>query len=196
MARNQKFEKNLSRSKKSKVAAGASLLGTFLFFLLSAWFKSEADAAQWSDPDYLEQYRKKEEANRVVREKELEAQKEKYILEQRQLADRAEERQQRYSLEQEKLAMEKENKRLDAERQAKAEAMAQISEFESGIDDLDDYARVDAAYSILDILKECDATDERVKYRALSCISKFVTDKMSADTKKRLEGIMAEIKGM
>lgn len=170
----EKLEKRIAESRAMALVSGIAIVG---FAILSRRYSYLAENERLKDPEYrAEQERIRAERQRL-REQELETQRRKY------------------EYEQEKLKLEAENRKLDKEREKAAEAIEKIDKYHASMRNLDDYGLVDAAYSILDILKGVEP-DNPMRYRALSCLSDFVKQAGYTDTKRRITDIMNTIEAM
>lgn len=148
------------------------IIGSVIAFAMGASYSSEAEAERMRDPQYQEALRKREAEQRALREKELEAEKQRYILEQ------------------EKLKAAEENRKLSAVQDLNAKAREAIEAVDA--DDLDDYGIIDAAYRIMDILSQ-EGITEQVRYRGLAKISSFKDYTEKTATDEKLDEILAKI---
>lgn len=167
----------LEKKARGSVGVGiVSLVISVIGFIAACGYSDEAEKERRRDPVYLEELHKKEARRQALREKELEAERERYILEQ------------------EKLKVDAENKRLSDIQEMNTKALETLDSW-SSTDDLDDYGLVDAAYQILDILEQ-DGITEQVKFRGMKRIAEFRNCCVSRDTHRRLEEILAKARSL
>ena len=188
----------------SKKARGSGVFGVVSILLgavglwLSYGYSSEADrvieSERANNPEYQTLLRKREEQERIDREKDRADQQQRYLANSAVREKELEAQKERYIYEQEKLKVDQENKRISDIQAMNTDAMALLDKYETP-SELDDYGLIDAAYEIMDILKQ-EGITEQVKYRGLKRISEFkgYTDKRSTDEK--LDGIIAKIERM
>lgn len=148
------------------------IIGSVIAFAMGASYSNEAEAERMRDPQYQEALRKREAEQRALRMKQIEAEKERYILER------------------EKLKVDEENRKLSAVQDLNAKALEEIEEFDP--DDLDDYGIIDAAFKIMDILRQ-EGITEQVKYRGLAKISSFKDYTEESKTDEKLDEILGKI---
>ena len=169
-----KINSYLKKSGVTGVGAIFSFIGCIALALLSSGYSTMAENERRRDPEYLAQVKKREEEQRQLALQKAEADKQKYIYEQ------------------EKLKLEAENKKLEKEREKRDEALNSIKGFADNAYSMEDYERIDAAFTILDILKE-GKFDEQVKYRALACLSELIRYSEGVKAEQKLKSIASEI---
>lgn len=162
----QKVRKLETKASVSAAASILSLIGCFIWAVVSSEFSSKANNEKMKDPEYREMIVKRAEADR---------QKYLYLQEQRKA--------------------EEETKKLQKEQEKKESALNSISDIMRDIDKMDDYERIDAAYRVHDIIKN-GKYDEQVKYRALACISCLKDASDERRTERKIEDIGAEIEAL
>ena len=188
----------------SKKARGSGVFGVISTVLgiigltLSYGYSREADKVieteKAANPEYQAMVRQQREWERAQQEKERIDQQQRYLANSAVKEKELEAQKERYIYEQEKLKVDQENKRMSDIQAMNTDAMALLDKYENPTE-LDDYGLIDAAYEIMDILKQ-EGITEQVKYRGLKRISEFkgYTDKRSTDEK--LDGIIAKIERM
>ena len=188
----------------SKKARGSGVFGVIstvlgiIGLVLSYGYSREADKVieteKAANPEYQAMVRQQREWERAQQEKERIDQQQRYLANSAVKEKELEAQKERYIYEQEKLKVDQENKRMSDIQAMNTDAMALLDKYENPTE-LDDYGLIDAAYEIMDILKQ-EGITEQVKYRGLKRISEFksYTDKRSTDEK--LDGIIAKIERM
>lgn len=167
----ERYEKKASRS---SLLAGAGAVATILLAIASRGYSSMAEKERQKDPVYKAEREKERIEKQKLREQELETERK------------------RYEYEKERLRLESENRKLDKERERSADILSKIDEYKRGGEDMDDYSIVDAAYSILDMLKS-GPVNEQNKYRAMSCLSEFKNYTKRKETDYKIDSVIAKI---
>jgi len=193
-----KIEELSKKSRGSGVFGVVSIVFGIIGLVLSYGYSQEADrtieAERAANPEYQALLKAREEQDRIDRDKDRADQQQRYLANSAVREKELEAQKERYIYEQEKLKVDQENKRLSDIQAMNTDAMALLDKYENPTE-LDDYGLIDAAYEIMDILKQ-EGITEQVKYRGLKRISEFkgYTDKRSTDEK--LDGIIAKIERM
>lgn len=193
-----KIEELSRKSRGSGVFGVVSIVFGIIGLVLSYGYSQEADrtieAERAANPEYQALLKAREEQDRIDRDKDRADQQQRYLANSAVREKELEAQKERYIYEQEKLKVDQENKRLSDIQAMNTDAMALLDKYENPTE-LDDYGLIDAAYEIMDILKQ-EGITEQVKYRGLKRISEFksYTDKRSTDEK--LDGIIAKIERM
>lgn len=193
-----KIDELSRKARGSGVFGAVSIVFGIIGLVLSYGYSQEADrtieAERAANPEYQALLRKREEQERIDREKDRVDQQQRYLANSAVKEKELEAQKERYIYEQEKLKLDQENKRLSDIQAMNTDAMALLDKYENPTE-LDDYGLIDAAYEIMDILKQ-EGITEQVKYRGLKRISEFkgYTDKRSTDEK--LDGIISKIERM
>ena len=169
----------------------AGIIGLFLGKGYSDEANREIETRKATNPEYQAMVRQQKEWERAQQEKERIDNQQRYLADRSVKEKQLEADRQRYILEQERLKVESENKKLSDIQEMNKDAMATLNQYENPTN-LDDYGLIDAAYEIMDILKQ-EGINEQVKYRGLKRVSEFknFTEKRSTDEK--LDGIIAKI---
>lgn len=192
---NERLSSLYKKERISKIFGVVSFVGGIIALILSKGYSTEAngeiEAMRASNPEYQAMLRAREEQNRIEREKERADKQQRYLADSAAKEKELEAEKQRYILEQEKLKVDQENKRLSSIQAMNVEAMETLEEY-TDLSNLDDYGLVDAAYKIMDILKK-EGITEQVKYRGLAKISAFKDYTTSSDTDKKLDEIIHKI---
>ena len=185
-------------SGKSRVSTVAGVIGVVVGIIglfLGKGYSDEAnreiETRKATNPEYQAMVRQQKEWERAQQEKERIDNQQRYLADKSVREKQLEADKQRYILEQERLKVENENKKLSDIQEMNKDAMATLDQYENPTN-LDDYGLIDAAYEIMDILKQ-EGISEHVKYRGLKRVSEFknFTEKRSTDEK--LDGIIAKI---
>lgn len=192
---NERLSGLYKKERISKVLGVLSFVGGVIALILSKGYSNEAngeiEAMRAANPEYQAMLKAKEEQKQIEREKERIDKQQRYLADSATKEKELEAEKQRYILEQEKLKVDQENKRLSSIQAMNVEAMETLEEY-TDLSDLDDYGLVDAAYKIMDILKK-EGITEQVKYRGLAKISAFKDYTTSSDTDKKLDEIIHKI---
>ena len=192
---NERLSGLYKKERISKVLGVLSFVGGVIALILSKGYSNEAngeiEAMRAANPEYQAMLKAKEEQKQIEREKERIDKQQRYLADSATKEKELEAEKQRYILEQEKLKVDQESKRLSLIQAMNVEAMETLEEY-TDLSDLDDYGLVDAAYKIMDILKK-EGITEQVKYRGLAKISAFKDYTTSSDTDKKLDEIIHKI---
>lgn len=192
---NERLSGLYKKERISKIFGVVSFVGGIIALILSKGYSTEAngeiEAMRAANPEYQAMLKAKEEQKQIEREKERIDKQQRYLADSATKEKELEAEKQRYILEQEKLKVDQENKRLSSIQAMNVEAMETLEEY-TDLSDLDDYGLVDAAYKIMDILKK-EGITEQVKYRGLAKISAFKDYTTSSDTDKKLDEIIHKI---